>query len=370
MEQIRKVNEYSMIKADAFANATLVDGREKITSWFDDFSLIDFTRPFFRTTTGKDTYFVIDSEIISANISRELSLKIILEFWENWKEKNQDYNFFWKISGVGIHAMQYINDEINPMRFKKVFEELFPQKSGWKKSKKYLFHNYQYDSIDYKIGVDLDMTEYPKLIRWVYSPYWKIKNEEYFSIPIKKWDISKILDDSVKSNLKIENFSIPEFQFFNFLSPNIKSRNPGFKNRYWKTNYDLNIPNVGENLSGNWIISMKKIKDILEDSPYCIKKAIQLIKSEKKSHYKRVIILKYLQNKGFTIEEIATFFRFYLNSTENNKEPWKICFYCNYYFKNPHKFDLKTWCKFLNDPKSIYYVCDRNECLKNKCKYL
>ena len=113
MEQIRKVNEYSMIKADAFANATLVDGREKITSWFDDFSLIDFTRPFFRTTTGKDTYFVIDSEIISANISRELSLKIILEFWENWKEKNQDYNFFWKILPTCTIRIFYVTKHNN-----------------------------------------------------------------------------------------------------------------------------------------------------------------------------------------------------------------------------------------------------------------
>jgi hypothetical protein len=372
VEKIKEINKKSMISADAFANAKLNNGIEKIKTWLNNFAQLDFNKPFFRTTTGKYTYFVIDSEIIEAQIPRDEFLEISIDFWQKWKDKNTDYDFFWKVSGIGIHAFQKIAQQINPLRFKKVFLHLFNNKNGWKKYDGYLIHSVSKNNKKYRIAVDLSMCEYPKLIRWVYSPYWKIKNEEFLSIPIKKWNIDDILKNSTPKNVKIEDYTIPKFQFEELLGPEVKSNQPGFKNRYWKTGYDLNIPLLGKKLSNKWIKSINKIKNIIESAPLCIQKSIQYIKNNQKDHFKRLIILKYLQNSGIELEEIATYFRFIINEKKENQNPWKVSYYCNYYYIKNLKLDTndqKELCRLFNTPNGKYFVLSKENCKRNNCKY-
>ncbi|MBD3227107.1 MAG: hypothetical protein GF329_02880 [Candidatus Lokiarchaeota archaeon] len=359
-----------MINADSFANAILMDNTEKINEWVNKYNDIVFSRPFFRTTTGKNTYFVIDSEIIDAGLSRTEYLEIMVDFWRGWKDNNPDYNFFWKLSGIGIHALQRINGEVNPLRFKNVLERLFPKKSGWKRYNGYLINNYKKNNKNYRVAIDLSMCDYPKLIRWVFSPYWKIKNKEYFSIPINQWDIDHLLKHSLAENIKIEKYSIPKFQFENFLGSDVISSYPGFRNRYWKTGYDLNIPMIGEKTS-NGILN--KIQNIINSAPLCIRKSNKYIKNNDKDHYKRIILLKYLQKSGFSLEEIAIYFRFKLNAERKNKEPWKVCYYCNFYYNKElklDKIDQASLCNIFTDIDSKYYVLSKKNCIENNCKYL
>ena len=373
MINIKEINQETMINADALANAVLKNGMGKIVDWVDSYSNINFNQPFFRTTTGKNTYFVIDSEILDKKISRIKSLKILLNFWADWKEKNSDKIFFWKVSGVGIHGIQQVNRSINPLRFELVFKKIFSKELGWSQYRKYLFKIINYNNDEYKVAIDLAMIGYPKLIRWVYSPYWKIKDEEYFSIPIKNWEIDIVLKNSIKSNINYEEYIIPTFQFDHLLSPNMKSTQPGFKNRYWKTRYELKIPNLNEKLSPIFLDSMKNIQEIITQAPYCIKKAVQHIKKYKKDHYKRIIVLKYLQNNGIKLENIATYFRFYLNSNMHNKELWKISYYCSYYYNKKNKLDRinqHLLCKYFNDLNDKYYILNKTKCKKINCKYL
>lgn len=277
--KIARIVRPSLFNAICYLNATRSDtGTENFKhKWFHDIDVISYNKPFSRHIDGIDhTHFIIDVDIrlryekeerkydIYKENLRLLKLEAGIDFFKKWKDFYPNHQFFWKVGGTGLHAIQRINERVSRKGLKDLITTyLFPQcqksnlkgdmvtieeyrKShicnkdcdGWhvpyeKKELEQgsgIFYYFRSDVFWTKIievkgrqfAINIDLGYYDhdiKLFRWVYSPYFGVPSKTYFSIPIKNWDMEWIEKYSNIDHVDeiIEDFEIPDFSFYPYV---------------------------------------------------------------------------------------------------------------------------------------------------------
>lgn len=390
-QKIRQVNKPYM-QAHEFANGYKdTEGVAKIGRWFIHAEMIKEWQPFYRTITGDNsTVFVLEIDIRNdtlfvegLNINdvtkdelliREIKLTAGLDFVRRFQKYHPDYKFFVRCSGQGYHLVQNCEEYIDPQRFMEVVRFLLHGK-GFKEDgadfNKIFECGSRHGKIKYTAHIDKATFKYG-LIRWTYSPYWKIKGHEFYSIPIKdEYTISDIIHRTVKENLDVEPYYIPPFEFTDYLAPEDEAHEPKIIQRRRKAkslkvyrDEEIVIPATEDELRTHHYLKLQEMKNRLMGSWTEIAPAIRdaYIKvCTESGHYNlRILLSNALSHMGYTIEDIALFFRFNINDESDNINPEKLFQQLKYYFYddygNPAKFTFG--CQALQDKDSRWYCCD------------
>ena len=405
-QKIRQVNK-GYYKAHEYANGYKFTNDDdvvetRIGKWFTNADMLKEWQPFYRTITGEEsTLFILEIDMreaymhingvdISKAISdpavlRELKLTAGLDFVRKFQQLYPKNEFFIQCSGQGYHLMQEYKGYIDPKRFIDVVRALL-HGHAWKEGSVDFSKEFEckttHGDVKYTAFVDKAPYKYG-LIRWTYSPYWKIPDYEFYSIPIKDdYTIETILERTRKENLSIEPYYIPEFQFEELLSKEDVHHVPSFiqKKKRLKTarvyrDEEIIIPATEDELRTHHMLKLKEMQNRLMADWTQMAPAIKdtYIKvCTESGHYRlRVVLMNALAHMGYTIEDVALFFRFNINDESDNTNPEKLFEQLKYWFYDketgePVKFTFN--CKTLQDKDSPWFSCDISKpCGRNYC---
>jgi len=400
-QKIRQVNR-NYYKAHEYANGYKADGEARIGKWFSNSSMLKEWQPFYRTITGDEsTLFILEIDIREAHMSvngvkitkaitdpavlRELKLTAGLNFVRAFQALYPKNDFFIQCSGQGYHLIQEFKGYIDPKRFIDVVRAII-HGHAWTEGSVDFSKEFECTSkhgdIKYTVFIDKAPFKYG-LIRWTYSPYWKIPDYEFFSIPIRDdYTIEQILEKTQKENLTIEPYYIPEFQFESLLSQEDEHHIPKIiekKKRLLRAKVyrdeDIIIPATEGELRTHHLLKLKEMQsklmaDWTQMAP-AIKDSYIKICTESGHYRLRVVLVNALAHMGYTIEDVALFFRFNINDADDNRDPEKLFQQLKYWFYDketgePVKFTFK--CKTLQDKDSEWFSCDISKpCGRNYC---
>lgn len=403
-DRIRQMN-IPYLKAYEYVQDYKRDGEIGKSKWFKDPTMIKEWQPFYRTIQGREsTLFVIEVDIRTHKdddyylyldgkplihktddplFIREIKLMAGLDFIRKFQERYPQHKFFIKTSGQGYHLIQEVKGDLNPRRFLGAARYLFSE--GWEEKtasfSKFFNCNTKYGKLRYKVFIDKLAGFRYGMLMWTYSPYWKIPDKTFYSVPVKdNYTITDILKKTIMQGVEIEPYFIPEFEFKEYLLPEedyptdraqkgIRKR----EQRLTQTIKDINIPNVGEKLPYHFQIKLKEMINLLNSDWRTIAPAIRNAYRKicvESGHYQlRILLVHALANLGFTPEDIALLFRFQINDERDNYNPDEIAKQVLYYYgerSDPHPFTYA--CKTLQDIDSAYYCCDPAEpCSRTFC---
>lgn len=410
------------------------------TKWFRDLNALSWSTPFFRHVDGKDhTHFFIDIDIKvpskKVNLAyrkypdrlRALKLEAGIEFFRQWQAQHSHYEFFWKISGTGLHAIQRIDRRMDRSRLVPIILHLFPPSSrlkvtishpknaidvrpprkgvvasprltddGWcldvkidKNGRKIHVGEswvklWEYKGVVFKIIIDLRFYyNETRVVRWTYSPYFNIPGRIYYSVPIRKWDIESVLKESVMEGLILTRYRIPDFSFKHMLDWEDtvddelwikRSAKRISESRADVSPYQINLYPVGAELPPRLAKTIREMSDVFTQSiefvPPCMKVFFERAQGKGGAHWPRFQIGRYLRAFDYTVTQIANWYRCEINDNDDNlpENQNQLLYYLPYVLgeeTNPHKV---ASCGVLQDPGSNFYVCDeemQKMCLRN-----
>ena len=419
IEQISDVSQDIMRNAKEYANGFRSHyGTEAFSGWTHDIRAITYGRPFFRTIEGHDnTLFVldIDTEIINldkykdyythAEI-RELRIKAAMINMEQFLKDNPIFDFFPCISGNGMYLMQMYDKSIAKSSMFNVLwntkgTSIIPQCStyrkpvsnrhdnpkkecdGWHLESSDIVRIVSYDNVPIKLKIDLRMVTglNGRLCRMPYSAYYKDK-EIVHAVPIeidsKGWNADRTLYQSNFFKMTVKSYKIPMFQFESLLDmDNTGSIVKTTRNRRSNTirvSYKLSVPEPDDELSVETKMMLDDMDKMLTgDEFYTPPCMLKNYKDPQNRHMSRVSLIRYLAHKGnYTPSDVGTFIRFKVNDTEDNlpKNRPNLHKYTPYYYGSPTEPDLPSSCAKMQDIKSEFYACGKNEmsiCKRSYC---
>lgn len=441
---IERFTRPSLSKAIAYFNADRDQyGKEDMNRrWFQDLDVVSYTVPFSRHVDGLDhTHFMIDIDVRLKTKKRDskyekyedrlrlIKLEAAIRFFKGWVEDHPHHNFLWKVGSSGLHAIQRINKRIErqsllPLITKVLFQACDKvQYDGdsytaeeWDSlhhcDSKCLGWHYRYKqdvkgyynkqflewSKYYTIGkhtfrffIDMRYFLYDKnLIRWVYSPVFKIPGQIYYSIPIKKWNIKYIRKYSQERHVAeiIEPFEIPEFSFYDHVELEeidsgewIERKTPNLQvtdNTQWRTHsrysgkYDnLKLHDVDAKLPYEVTAILDRMTRDFQRrnvSP-CIKAHYEKATTERGAHFNRFVLVRFLIQKEYNIHQVANWIRFRLNDERDNapENRRKLRIFLPVVVGDPDKPDTVPGCHIMQTPNHEFGtgICD--EKMKAKC---
>lgn len=403
-------------------------GKENFeTKWFRDLNAMDWTIPFFRHVDGKDhTHFFIDIDVrvVDKRVKTEyrkypeklraLKIEAAMEYFRKWQMNYAHHKFFWKIGGTGLHAIQRIDRRIDRSRLTKILLFLFPptkkieveisdpknaihvkppengrnhfplvNDDGWCldydfKQKRYITWNWvrlwEYKGIVYKFVIDLNFfLKTAQVVRWTYSPYFNIPGRIYYSVPIKSWKPKEVLANSVRENLLIEPYEIPEFSFRDMIDWEDTVEDELWIQRVAKSSsepkniipaYQIHIYNPEEVLPDRYARKLDNMSSMFNPDvnkcPPCIYEHYRRACTRGGSHWARFQVSRYLRAFNYSIEDIANWMRFKVNDEKDNlpQNRHSLLQFLPHVLgpeDDPHKV---ASCGVLQDPGSNFYVCD------------
>lgn len=412
-----------------------ISGKEDFrTKWFEDLNALQWGVPFFRHVDGKEhTHFFIDIDVkaTGGTVKRDykrypdrlrvLCLEAAVEYFRSWVVQHSHHKFFWKVSGTGLHAIQRIDRRIDRSRLIPLILSLFPPTSeieveilapkntlhvrplpngtnhnpkvsddGWclqydKDEKRYAFENWvrfwEHKGVIFQFTVDLRFYyNQTRIVRWAYSPYFNIPGRIYYSIPIRKWDIETILEESVSEGLNLSKYTIPDFTFKDMIAwDDTVDDNLWIQRSARTTNviappvtpYQLTLYDPGEDVPMRMVHKFDEMESMfvgdVGETPPCMMGFYQRSKVKGGSHWARFQVGRYLRAFNYTPSQIANFIRFRVNDDEDNKpeNQHTLAYYLPYVLgpeKDPHKV---ASCSVIQDPGSQFYICD--EKMQERC---
>ena len=424
-----------------YANAYRAEGgHEGFGKWFKDPEGINWYQPFFRSVDGIDhTHFFIDIDIRVVGKKtrdeyrkypdrlRNLKIEAGVEFFRQWQAQHSHLKFFWKCSGGGLHAIQRIDRKIDRSRLIPVLLSLFPPSArveigisptknaihvkplpggrmvhpnlnddGWTIDTKYDPNSkkmqydpmawaklWKYKGIIFKFIIDLHFFyNNTRIVRWTYSPYFKIPGRIYYSSPITKWDIKTVLEESVIEGLNINKYNIPPFQFQRMVkweetvddhlwiqrSPSrarsdISTPPPASYNATL-ISVDADLPPV---INERFDKMSNEFSENVRYCPPCMREFYTRAFMKGSSHWARFPIGRYLRAQDYTITDIANWYRFRINDEEDNtpENRDKLLHFLPYVLgpeRDPYKVPR---CANMQTAGNEYYVCD--EAMAQEC---
>ena len=382
---------------------------KKDAGWLPDEDALNFYRPYFRTIEGHDhTMFVMD---IDAKVSqatedlytddevRELKIRAVMEEFDDPKWKDH----LTYISGQGMYLVQRFDEVVNKMVFEKVAwgneNSLFqPCKRGDSHSaglKCDGYHEMPQDLVKFRmvkgelvqINIDKRMFNHEggRLFRGVYSPYFKIVGSTYFCVPIiwdgDSMDIDATLHSSRRENLeKPTEIYVPPFSYENLivneiqesiLAP-IKKKSGTYVASTASSSWRMNVPLPTDTLTKGQEFTNDEIESLLigdeVDTPPCVKNNFE---QKYNRFWSRMLVVRYLAQKGYTPDEIGTFIRFRVNDEEDN-QPQNLnglmAGMNKSLGRDPYNPPPYSSCETLQDEGHAHYSCtieDRNKCKRS-----
>jgi len=367
-----------MLGAKKYANARKSVSGVRKWDWIDneDFLGLKYYRPFFRTVEGTNhTMFVVDidtkiPEAISKRLDdsegREVRLRAVLEYINDWFKDNQDYRFTTYISGVGLYLVQKLDKTIDKRRFmeavwspqineeekydsslidkglfKACVKKLKSDKhkctskcDGWHRSGTHEVSRFvNYMNIEVQLIIDLHMYSHVgfRLFRGPYSPYVKL-SRPYYCVPLvyndEGIDITTTLRQSYRGKVELKEVQVFPFQFEDMvdLETTFEKKVEYDRKSYGKlTPIDFNeyrgikIPEPEDKLTRDDERTLNKMEAKFSDDPLICPPCINnhyLEKSDK--FWSKMVTVRYLANKGFNLRDTALFVRFILNDESDN----------------------------------------------------
>jgi len=413
-----------MLGAQKYANARRSPSGSRVWDWIDseDFMSLRYYRPFFRTVEGiNHTMFVIDidtkiPEKISSRLDdeeeREIKLRALLGYMNVWFKNNKDYKFTSYISGTGLYLVQKINEVIDKRNleeivwsppidsfdkydneeedrglFKACIKKLKNEKhvctskcNGWHKSGLHEVSRYvNYMGIEVKLIVDLHMYNHKgyRLFRAPYSPYVKL-SKPYRCIPLvfneDNIDIKRVLRLSERGTTDVQNIVVYPFQFYDRveLKTTFETKVRYDRKKHKKlTQVDYNeykmlrIPEPEDTLTKNDNKILTKMKALFSDDPtICPPCIYKHYIGETDKFWSKMVIVRYLANKGFSLREVALFIRFVLNDEEDNnsRNRHKLFTYLPLAFGKIDKPHRPPSCAKMTEPNGIFQAVTLDEC--------
>jgi|GEM_PF-5156981 len=410
------VDEF-MNNANDYANA--IRGRkggEQIKAWVKNHTELMYHLPFFRSVEGKDhTMFVIDVDVYLPKVvesklteeeSRILKLSAVLDFFSKFLKETK-HKFLVYISGKGLYLVQKYPEPI-PKRFfyDIVWNIKEPEKSLFKPCSKYLKYKrhtcdstcdgffqesgkkitkiYNYAGINVRITIDLNMySEGRRLFRAPYSPYLKGREPKYCVPVIYKEDgsidIDRTIGSSLLTTLQIERVKVPLFDFeVDFEQKKMEEiirdeavvREPIMSKgtlaavRRNINRIPLEFEELGEESKRVLLNMRKRFSDDPKVCPPCIYNHF-LQKTDR--FWSRMILVRYLLHKGYTVNDIAKFIRFFVNDEKDNapENRHKLALYMPYAVGDVNNPYLPPSCEKMSDPSSEFYgMVTAEDCLK------
>jgi hypothetical protein len=395
-----------MLNAQGYMNAKRSkSGQEDMTNnklgsgWIEDYNSLSFFRPFFRTVEGHDhTMFVMDIDVKTDEETeflhtpeevRDIKVRAALEQFNDPKWRDE---FLMYISGQGLYLVQKYDKIIHKQSFEPIiFGEdysLFNSCDVTGKHKVSMsctgFHQETNDLVKKRmvqgnlveVRIDKRMFNHEggRLFRGVYSPYFKIKGFISYCIPVV-WDGDAIDFEATIEGSKRHNFTepqpvyVPPFSFEELLDDDVLSQadsvgilahSKRIEVDPSKLRYKIDVPLPTDELSQVQIGTINEIQRLITSdhfiTPPCVKNSYE---QKYDRFWSRVVLVRYLANKGFTPDDIATFIRFRLNDAEDNKpknfeKMYKGMKMAYGEIGNPHPM---TSCMKLQNPKHQHFSC-------------
>lgn len=376
LERIATVSRESLSGALSYTQAIrLNDGSETYTEWFTNMEQITYYKPFFRTQIGYEhTYFIIDieTEITQGKDNLENRIKLLFRYLDKWTKEHPDYKFFWKFSGGrGVHGIQKLDDRINPRQFYNVVINIFNEVDNtgnavWSKQNVFwqreVTDTLNGEEFKFLVQIDTSLFKAKQMIRWVYSPYHK-KGSYLFSIPITEWNAEKVVYHAQFGNLEVEEYTIPEFQFHEFIKKEKFDDTALLRQYYVKPKFA--IPDIKDNFYDLTKEEQQRINEmeekITDNKRYCplLSQIFNKAKTQRGVFYERVLILRFFATIGYTPREIAHFIKFRINDDDDNAphNAWKLEQQVSFWFGHEENPDILPNCNILQNSNSQFYVC-------------
>ena len=118
-------------------------------------------------------------------------------------------------------------------------------------------------------------------------------------------------------------YKIPPFSFYEQLTPESQLREPIFDETtsgrpgVRDLTYSINVPDVGEELTELQLAKIEEMKTLftgeIEETPPCIRQHYENVISLAGLFWPRVVLVRYLSGKGYSPDDVALLFRFYVN---------------------------------------------------------
>ncbi len=419
------------------------EGGEEIYQWQEiyDIHSINTNRPLFRTLEGHDhTDFVIDTDVEiltpyveeehTVNQIREMKLRAVMKFWEEWDKENPEYTFTSYITGQGMYRIQRYDQKIDKSEFiniiwgeNAIFKECPKQKTyrnkgmthrcnsrckGFfqinkkntpikRKIKRGIGKIIEIDNIQYLIIIDTSLYKAGRHVyRLPYTPYTKLMYETFYCVPVVyNEDGSYAIEETIKrsryNDMVVTPIFYEEFQFENIIEKtrDIISKIVNRENKYVKYDfnknrmlYKLDVPPPEAKLTKEQKQLIKEMRDKLNSTdPYVTPPCIYNAWKNKRDHWMRMIIVRYLASlryddfggRGYTADECALFVRFAINDEEDNsiQNRNKIQL-VSWVYGDPEFPDMPPHCDKMQDEKSEFYCCtskDAEKCGRSYCMF-
>jgi len=457
IDVLREVNMPHLDGSINLANASRDSstGREGNWRWIGDITQLSWDQPFFRTVDGTDhTLFVLDfdpqfsSKVENKYIRnearlREIKIKETIPILRSWVADHLEYKFFWKLGHKGIHAIQRVEGRYSREEFEKIVRNiLFPECKfakrdrirvrreikrlkevgntkeikkikkghtcssrcgGWHERDSDWVRIYKTKYGIMYLKIDLSMfRKNAQLIRWTYSPCFKIPSLITYSIPINKWSVKHLLEASKAHNLRLEHYDIPEFQFYSYLKQDEISKEQWFEGERvkrtrkrtnnvnlsdeWLTRLPMYSPREWENIPSDDRKIIERIDRVFKKgipviAPCILKHYIQAKKKRGNHHWSRYVIARFLGYfinspdarelgiDGIGIFHIAHWMRFFINDKKDNepKNLHKMKENLKYVFEGgviPPEGNFPPSCSNMQT-SGYFSIC--NEKMKRKC---
>jgi len=447
--KIEKINEI-VLKLVENAKAIVVgrrkeEGGEKIIRWqdvFDKYSL-NTNAPLFRTLEGYNhTDFVIDTDVEiltpyvveehTVNQIRELKLRAVIHFWNEFDKKHPELKWTSYITGQGMYRIQRCNKEVEKADFidilwgeNGILEECLLQKkyerqgkvhkcgirckgffvitpenspmpidkkTGQRKSKKGIGKIIEIDNIRYLIIIDTSLYKRGRHVyRLPYTPYQKLGYQTFYCVPVEynekgEMDARLTITRSKWKYLIPREIKYEPFQFEEILtktkSKTVNIRRRGGTTSITRVDYKVIVPEPEEELTEKQKKLLRKMtEEVNRRDPYLVPPCIRNAWENRTNHWMRIILVRYLASKtyqdfggnGYTPDECALFMRFVVNDEEDNLPQNRSKIQLTAWaYGPPNQPNMPPHCDKMQDPKSEFYCCspkDAKVCGRNYCMF-
>jgi len=378
-DNVQEVVKEFMFGAKRYANVKRTTSGDRKWDWIDneDFLGVKYHRPFFRTVEGYDhTMFVIDvdtrvPEFITNRLSieeeREIRLRAVLIFIDEWLHEHSEYKFTTYVSGTGLYLVQRTDEQIDKRRLTKVVwspsiddvgnynkdiedKGLFKacvkslkdkehtctskcegwHRAGLKEVAKFV----NYLGIEVRLIIDLHMYTQSgdRLFRAPYSPYFKYKRP-FYCVPLEykedNINIDTTIRKSYKTSMDLKQIIIHPFQFNDRIGDEVEFEEKYERDTKWYKRLtpiemdvykSIDIPDTREELTYEQKRLIKRMTAIFSNNaktcPPCIYNHFD---GKTDAFWSKMVVVRYLANRGYDVGEIALFIRFVINDEEDNR---------------------------------------------------
>lgn len=440
---IERHTRQSLSNALSYMNAdrSKHGGEDYKKKWFRDMDVLSWALPFFRHVDGRDhTHFVLDIDVrLKEDESkyekypdklRDIKIAASMEYFGNWIADHPQHEFLWKVGATGLHAIQRIDKKIDREKLVPLVNLLFPKCDknklqdkeridpavykkamanhrcsfrcyGWhffyNKNNKTMMYDrsklqwskyYKFKDTIVRFIIDLNYINYQRrMIRWVYSPVFKIPQQTFFSIPILEWDFEWVKKHSVLKYMKeiLQPFEIPQFSFDEIINldeidedqwieertpnistgkgPDLSKRHPAYLAvKLYEPEDEHLIPPALSRIMDRMTNEFHK-----ESCSPCMQEHYLISSGQKSIFWNRFMVVRYLYLQNYSLTHLANWIRFRLNDNEDNNKTnrHKLMTYLPEVIGNPDRPNPLPRCTTLQSSSSDYYIC--NEEMQMKC---